>query len=250
MLTTTKPSAPAADRALSILELLCASNHGLSLTEIGRRTTIPLASCSAIMHTLKRRGYASEEIIGRTHLWSATLAIARLGTMRMSQIGLADIAQPHLERLANEVRVHAHLGVLEGDQVIYVAKAAYPSFVQFHTYVGRTVEFSTTALGKAIVAFMPEARRATFLQQEHVASPSPLFADIANCSKRGYAIEDGEEYEGIACLAAPVFGAAGEVIAAVSVTAFRDEILSARKTAVVAALRETAKAIEHDLGSP
>lgn len=244
-----RSKAPAADRTLTILELLTDAEGPLSLTEIASRADVPLASCSAIMRTLEARGYAVERVSGRTHHWQPTLAIYRLGARLITRLGLAEIAQPHLERLAEEVGLPAHAGVLERDQVIYLAKAAGPSFVQFHTFVGRTVPFGTTALGKAIAAHLPEARQRALVGDGRGAARA--LAGLHESAAAGYAVEDEEEYEGIACVAAPVFDATGRCCGGLSVTGFRADVLGdGRRAPVLAAVRATAARVSEEMGAP
>lgn len=247
--TRTKSKAPAADRTLTILELLTASETPLSLTEIATLADVPLASCSAIMRTLDARGYAVERISGRTHYWQPTLAIYQLGARLITRLGLAEIAQPHLERLADTLGVPAHAGMLEGQQVIYLAKAAGPSFVQFHTFVGRSVPYRTTALGKVIAAYLPERQRAELVRGG--PRTRQLREELDTAAQAGYAIEDEEEYEGIACVAAPVFDASGRCAGGISVTGLRAEVLGeSRRAQTITAVRAAAAKISDDMGAP
>lgn len=248
--TATPPSkAPAADRTLTILELLTASDSPLSLSEIAARAEVPLASCSAIMRTLEARGYATEQISGRTHYWQPTLAIYQLGARLIARTGLAEAAQHELERLADELGLPAHAGALEGEQVVYLAKAAGSSFVQFHTYIGRSVPFDTTALGKAIAAYLPEAAQRKLVTGRR--GPRKLQLELEAAAVFGFAIEDEEEYEGIACVAAPVFEATGRCIGGISVTGLRAEVLGEdRRDRTIMAVRQTAASVSRQLGAP
>lgn len=245
----TRSKAPAADRTLTILELLTESERPLSLTEIAIAADVPLASCSAIMRTLEARGYAVEHVSGRTHHWQPTLAIYKLGARLIVRLGLAESAQPHIEQLADELGMPASAGVLENDQVIYLAKAAGPSFVQFHTFVGRAVPFGTTAIGKAIAAFLPVERRIALVGEGR--GTRRALAELEESSRLGYAIEDEEEYEGIACAAAPVFDATGRCCGGISVTGFRADVLGdARRERTITAVRTSAAAISAEMGAP
>lgn len=244
-----RSKAPAADRTLTILELLTASESPLSLTEIATRAEVPLASCSAIMRTLEARGYAVEHVHGRTHSWQPTLAIYKLGARLIARLGLAEISQPHLESLAEELGLPAHAGVLENDQVIYLAKAAGSSFVQFHTFIGRAVPFQTTALGKVIAAYLPEERRQSLVGGGRRAART--LAELAQSARDGFALEDEEEYEEIACVAAPVFDATGRCCGGISVTGFRADVLGdERRARVIAAVRATAAEVSAEMGAP
>lgn len=247
--SASRSKAPAADRTLTILELLTGSETPLSLTEIAMRAEVPLASCSAIMRTLEARGYAVEQVNGRTHLWQPTLAIYQLGARLISRLGLAEVAQPHIEQLADELGVPAHAGVIDGEQVIYLAKAAGRSFVQFHTFVGRAVPFRRTALGKAIAAYMSQERRDALIGRGNGARAAQ--AELEECARLGYAVEDEEEYEGIGCVAAPVFDATGNCCGGISITGFRADVLGDdQRERTIAAVRAAAAATSVEMGAP
>lgn len=244
-----RSKAPAADRTLTILELMTASEEPLSLTEIASRAEVPLASCSAIMRTLEARGYAVEHVNGRSHQWQPTLAIYRLGARLVARLGLAEVSQPHLERLAEQLGMPAHAGVIENDQVIYLAKASGSSFVQFHTFVGRAVPFDTTALGKAIAAQLPRETQIALVGSTR--DRDARLAELEASARAGYAMEDEEEYEEIACVAAPVFDATGRCCGGISVTGFRTDVLGdERRETVIEAVKGTAVAVSTALGAP
>jgi IclR family KDG regulon transcriptional repressor len=249
--------APAVDRALSVIEVLAASPEPRTLTALSKEVGIPLTTCSAIMHTLERRGYATRDVVGRSHMWRLTLALFSLGAQLTGRLDLASLAQPSLRALAAETGMPSHVGVLDGDSVVYLAKGATAGFVQFNTYPGKTAPFNLTALGKAIAAFLPVQELAPLL--EHLtpgrgpkwrASDAEAMRDeLARVRVQGYAVEDEEEEPDIACVAAPVFDADGAVVASVGVTGFAGMVtgdrLEANVSAVVAAGREISAALGH-----
>lgn len=218
----------AVDRALTILEELASAAEPMTLTRLSRVTGVPMATCAAILHTLEQRGYAARQVVGRSHFWRATLKVNGLAVQVMRKVDLADIAQPYLERLVEQEGFAAHIGILDGKDVVYVAKVASRGMVQFNTYQGKTSPYHLTALGRAIAAFLPADQVEPLLHGlepgggpgAKPTDPDSMRELLERTRKQGYALEDEEEERGIGCLAAPLFGTQGQVVGSIGVTAF------------------------------
>jgi DNA-binding IclR family transcriptional regulator len=235
---------PAVKRTLRVLELLANEPEPLTLQEIVARTGIPVASAHAIMHTLLDEGYASRESVGRNQVWSPTLALYHLGSSVVSRLGLKDVALPHLRSLSASLGVPAHLGVLVGPDVMYLEKVAAPSFIQFSTYPGLRSPFHLTALGRAIAAYLPSAELSPML-----TNLEPRFAAILeDVRTAGFATEDGDEIDGVGCVAAPVCDASGRVVASVGITGFSAELFIDGEIPSVVEVQAAANQISRELG--
>lgn len=249
-------SSRAAERTLRILELLAESDEGISLTRISQRSGTPLATCSTLLATMEKCGYARREIVGRKHKWHATLAIYRLGAHVIAKVDTRSAAQPELERLTAATGMPSHLGALDGANVVYISKVQAPGFFQFDTFVGRTAHFSLTALGRAIVAFLPIDEIARLTRDlptgagPHVTRQTPqTMADMfSHIRAAGFALEDEEEIARISCIAAPVFDAVGRPVASIGVTWFASEFDDARRRDVSDLVRQAAKGASINLG--
>jgi len=249
---------PSTDRALTVLETLIGAEEPLTLTALAREARIPLATCAAIVQTLEQRGYATRRIVGRSHFWRPTLRLYSLSTRLIRAVDPSQTAQPHLRRLCDQLGLPAHLGVLEGRNVVYVAKAAAPGLIQFDTFPGKVSAFHLTALGRAIAAHLPAAELRVLTAGSLPGGAGPksrgsgarwLKAELDLTHDRGYAVEDEEEQADIGCIAAPVFDAAEHVAYAVGVTGFARELLGEKLDAAVDAVTRTAQALSADLGS-
>lgn len=252
-----RPRSISTDRALTVLETLIESEAPLTLTSLAQVAGIPLATCAAIAQTLEQRGYATRQVVGRSHFWRPTLRLSALAARLLRAVNPSDVARPHLDTVAEQLGMPAHLGVLDGWTIVYVAKSAPPGFIQFDTYPGKISSFNLTALGKAIAAFLPEDEQAPLF--DHLATGtgpkarkrevSALRTDLAETRKRGYAVEDQEELADIGCIAAPVFDAEERVVYSVGVTGFSRELLDDRFDEAVIAIRRAAGRISRGLGS-
>jgi DNA-binding IclR family transcriptional regulator len=239
-----KAPSPAVSRALIILETLVAWKEPMTLTALAAEAGVPLATCASIMQTFEQRGYAVRRIVGRSHFWRPTLKISGLAAELMSSINLGQLAHPYLQQIVDDTQMAAHVGLLQGDSIVYAAKVAAPGMVQFNTYPGKTVPFHLTALGLAIAAYLPEEQLGPLLThlppgagpRAQKLNITEMRNRLGKVRERGYAVEAEEEEEGVGCVAAPFFGSAGHVLGSVGVTGFVDQVQGAR-------LRRNAEAV-------
>lgn len=250
-----RAASPAVDRALTVLETLVASDAPMTLTALAHQAGIPVATCAAIMQTLEARGYTARRIVGRSHLWRPTLRINALSAELSRKLDIAAIADPYLKRLVQATGMAAHLGALDGANVIYVAKASAPGMLQFNTYTGKTAPFFNTALGRAIAAHLPPERLAPLLDGVRPGtgpaakrrSASQLRGVLEEIRDAGYAVESEEEDANIGCVAAPYFDAQGQVIGSVGVTGFVDRISGKNLAKVAAAVVTESRGLSAEL---
>lgn len=247
----------ATDRALTVLETLAQESEPLTLSKLAEKCGIPLATCATVMNSLEARGYATRNTIGRSHLWRLTPKLYSIASEQFQRLGFSSVARETLQGLAERVRCPAHIGILNGVNLVYVAKESSPSFVRFDTYPGKVVPFNLTALGKAIAAFtMDEMLDSHFSKLEVGAGPkaNPVNSaefrnELATIRELGYAVEDEEEVAGVACLAVPLQDITGRVVAALGVTGLSELLRAPTLEKVVKDLKTTAIVLSSLLGS-
>lgn len=251
-----KTLSAATDRALTVLEVLSREPEPMTLTRIAAESRIPIATCASILYTLEERGYASRSVVGRSHFWSLTLALYSVASQQVQKLNFATIAQRDLVVLAREVGLPAHIGIISGAKLVYVAKETGPSFIQFDTHPGKVVPFNLTALGRAIAAYLPEEKLADLLHHlatgagpNAVAPEESVFrAQLDAVRSAGYAIEDQEEVQGVACIASAFFDASSAVAGAVGITGISDVLVGDFRESVVDQLQAAARSITEKLG--
>ncbi|MGB8943672.1 MAG: IclR family transcriptional regulator C-terminal domain-containing protein, partial [Streptomyces sp.] len=213
---------------------------------------LPRATARRCLHTLELEGYAAHD--GR--LYRPLPRILELGFARLSRLGFADIAEPHLRQLTGRVHQSASVTVLDGADILYVARAATVRVMSVHITLGTRFPAYPTAMGRVLLSGLPEADRARLLKatpprsltRRTVTDPAELHRVLERAAADGYATADEELEEGLRSVAVPVKDAAGRVVAALNVaqhagTAPLDETIGV----LLPALRETATAIEADL---
>ncbi|UFQ16085.1 MULTISPECIES: IclR family transcriptional regulator domain-containing protein [Streptomyces] len=240
-------------RGLAVLRALGgARGGGLPLTVLAEATGLPRATARRCLRTLEAAGYAAHD--GR--LFRPLPRILELGHAALSGLTFAELAEPHLRDLADRVRQSASATVLDGTDIRYVARAATVRVMSVHITVGTRFPAYATAMGRVLLAGLPEEERERLLKAappraltpRTVTDPDELARVLDRAAAEGHAAVDQELEDGLRSVAVPVRDAAGRVVAAVNVAQHAGTApLSRTRDALLPALRATAAAIETDL---
>lgn len=199
-------------RAFTILETMADAGGEVGLSQLATEAQLPPATIHRLVRTLVDLGYVRQEPSRQYSLGPRLMRLVDTTTKR-----LATLAQPHLSEVAEAIGESVSLAVLDGDEIVYVAQVQpVQNLMRMHTEVGRRAMPHTTAVGKAILATMPETevrkllkRRGMPRRTEHtLTTPRLLLADLERVRERGYALDDGEQELGVRCVALTVPDAA------------------------------------------
>ncbi len=243
------------NRGLSILETLAAADElGLGSSAIAAAVTLDKATVTRLLGTLMETGYATQDPESRRY--RLTGKIMRLAHGVARSLDLQRVARPHLKALRDRLGETVHLGVMEDLAVYYVDKLEADNSIQLVTAVGRTMPLHSTALGKALLAAMPEDereakyRRMDFAPRTErtICNQAEFRDEIRRTQVRAYAIDDRENEPHGACVAAAIIAAGGRPVGALSVSGphfrFRDHLDEFGEQ-----VRATAAQIGWELGS-
>ena len=217
---------PAVTRALDILELFLDGDGTLSAPEIVRRLGLPRTTVHELVSTLVARSYLSPvpSAPGRYRLGVRTY---QLGSRYAEQLDLAAEGQQVARRVAETCDETVHVAVLEDADVIYIAKVDSTHAVRMVSAAGRRLPAHCTAVGKMLLAALPEADLAarlpdgaplTALTPHSITDPAVLRAELAEVRAHGVAVESRESNPDVSCVAAPVRDRSGQVVAALSIS--------------------------------
>ena len=232
-------------KAIAVLDMAATADRPLRLAELQARCDFPKATLHRLLQALTRQGMLAQDATGA---YSAGLRLVRLAHSAWAQSDLAGVARPHLDALAAATGATVHLAQLDQGQVLYLDKRNAARPVSMFSAAGKVGPAYCTGVGKAILAFLPEANLAQALAQQSfhrftpgtLADPQALRAELAEIRARGHAYDREEHEPGIICCAVPVLDRRAQPIAAVSVTApTRETALSALKLHLPA-LKQTA----------
>jgi DNA-binding IclR family transcriptional regulator len=242
------------DRALGILEVLSAEGPDLSLGEVSEKLGLHKSTAHRLIMVLERYKLIERNSVnGRYRLG---LKLFEFGTRAVSQLDLRERARPFLERLVLETSETVHLCILDETEVVYLDKVEPARSVRMASSVGRRNPAYCTAVGKAIMAYLPEPQVEAIIHKQGLKSVTAntitslheLKAELAAIRERGYAVDNEEIEEGVRCVGCVVRNFSGEPVAAISVSgpAFRvtrDKVKSLSHPVIAAA-----KALSAELG--
>ena len=235
------------DRALAILEILSTQGPDLSLGEISDKLELHKSTAHRLIMVLERHKFIERNSVsGRYRLG---LKLFELGTKAVSQLDLRERARPFLERLVLETSETVHLCVLDDSEVVYLDKIEPERSVRMACSVGRRNPIHCTAVGKAIMAYLPAGEVEAIIRRHGMKAMTAntitnffeLKKELSAIKQRGYSIDDEEIEEGVRCVGCVVRNFSGEPLAAISVSgpAFRvtQEKVADLAIAVMAAAR-------------
>jgi len=251
------------DRGLAILEFLAANAPGLPMHEIGDRLNIPRSATHRLLMELIRLGYVRQQ--KEYGEYTLTLKLCSLGLSQLSGMGVVDVSQPILDELAKISGEVARLSVIDGDQLVWVAKAqGASSGLRFDPDMGGVVELISTASGHAWLSSLTEeaalelvTKQGGFVQHADAGPNVPrtvqdLLKMLHEARVQGFSIVSEAVHLGIAAVAAPIkHPLSGQVIGVISVAGphlrLTDERLAELGPIVVASTKDLAVACA---GSP
>src|SRR5262249_39690617 len=209
------------EKAFRMLELL-AAHSPRGVTEIAAELGLKKSSVSRLLKSIGELGYAEQSVErGQYRLSPRILVLAKC---YLEDDRLAKEAQPILRELALAVRASAHLAVLVGGDPVIVVKEPSPECIQVTTRVGGRTPLHASALGKVLLADLPEHQLVSLLPdplarytEKTITNPGDLRRALAEVREQGFALELEEEHRGVGCIGAPVCDARGRWIAAISV---------------------------------
>ena len=215
---------PALTRAFSIMELLAQHPQGLRMREIAEVLSLPSNSVFRITGALEAMGYLSRE--AEDMRYRLTRKLLSLGYAAIGEDKLVEHSLDVMRSLRDETRETVLIGIRVELRGLVLEQVASPQPVKFLVAPGSPFPLHTSAPGKAMVAHMPAAERETLLAKlefprftERTITTRPEFeAELANARSAGFALDCGEEIEGLHCVGAPIFDQRGQPIAALWVT--------------------------------
>lgn len=195
---------PNVERSLQILETLAAVPEGLALSELARRIDVPKSAAHRLLQALASRGYVHQDPVTQNYAMSLKLAV--LGFTFLHARHLPDIAQEALDRLARQSGEYCRLAVLEGDNLVWVARAqGATQGLRYDPPMGGAVVLHATATGKAWLATLPEEDALRIVCARGFSTPpgfgkravksvDELRAHLRETRRRGFglAVEEGE----------------------------------------------------------
>lgn len=235
-------------RVLGVLAAFSSERPELTLTEISRRAGLPLTTAHRIVGELGAWGALERADDGR---YRVGLRLWEVGALAPRGFGLRESAMPFLEDLQEVTRQNVQLAVLDGREVVYVERLSGRGAVNVITRVGGRLPLHATGVGLVLLAFAdPELQEQVLAgplrryTAKTMCTPDEVRHALAGVRRTGVAVSDGQIELIALSVAAPVRGARGEVVAALSVVV---PAATSDARAYVPAVRAAARGISRAL---
>lgn len=240
------------ERALDILEVLGRSEGELGVSEIGLSVGLANGTVHRLLSTLTRRGYARQVADSRKY----TLGPRAITLASSSRERLGPLARPFLKELMEVSRESANLAALDRNSVVYIEQVPAPRMVRMFTEPGNRVPPHASGTGKVLLAFQPPESVKAVLGRSGLARFTPrtvtdmdtLLEELERIREQGYATDYEELEEGVRCVAAPVSGAEGRVVAAISISGPTGRLGPERLQEIVPEIKRIAADLSRSLG--
>jgi len=243
-------------RALDILNLFNNGQAELGNSEIARLVGLPVGTASGLIYTLKINNYLDQNPANRKYRLG--LKLAERASVLLDQLDIRKISAQYLEDLRVWCDESINLAIRDGSEVVYIERLFGNHALGIRSELGKRGPLHSTALGKAIVSFLPEPEFNTLFSQYDFIAVTPFTItgldqfreEVDKIRTVGYAVDEQENEMGGRCVGAPIFNHMGYPIAAVSISVpiQRLPVDAVRKYG--SKLIETTKNISQQMGMP
>ena len=197
------------EKGIKILELLI-QNGELSVSEAARLMDTNRAGSHRFISTLKDLGYVEKN---GNNKYQPTLKIMKLATKVANRFEIRRIARPYMHKLSMKYKETINLGFFKNYEIIHLDKIDSLEVLRMDSALGDKAPAYCTALGKAILAFLPDHELVNYLENIELKLLAPntitdkdrFMSELSKIRKDGYAIDDEEMAMGLRCIAAPIF---------------------------------------------
>jgi IclR family pca regulon transcriptional regulator len=207
-------------KGIGVIRAFSREAPALSLSEVAKIAKLPAATARRCLLTLEELGFVTRS--GRLFLLRPK--VLELGAAYLDSMNIETLTKTHLEDLASRTGDSAALSVLDGTDIVYVARASARTLMRLEAHVGARFPAHPTSMGRVLLAGLgPEGLRRYFqeakltaLTRHTVTDRAKLTRLIDDCRRAGYAAVEDELAYGVVAVAVPVFDQAGRVVAALN----------------------------------
>jgi IclR family KDG regulon transcriptional repressor len=242
-------------RTLTMIEALSNHRGGATITALAAELSLPKSSVFRMLNTLLEFGYVRQD--PTTDRYALGPRFLRLAASVEHGSDLRALAHPFLVELSEQTTETVHLALPVGDHMVYIDKVDSPRSVVMASRVGQQVPMHCSSLGKAYLSAMPPDERRAVVHSlplerrtdRTLVAPDALLKDLDTCARRGFAIDNVENEEGVRCVGAAIRGDRDAAIAALSVSAPASRLSLSAARKVGGPCANTAAQISAELGA-
>jgi len=209
-------------RGLAVLLTLSDKKRRMSIAQVSHRTGIPRAAARRSLHTLEKLGFVAADDARHFFLRPRVLSFSHA---YLSASPLAVLAQPILDRLGESLREACSLAILDGDEIVYLARSASSRIMSPSLNVGRRLPAYCTSIGQVLLAYLAPEEFATYLAHvrfhpytEHTLKNADHLRDVLDAVRTsGYAFASQQMEPRLCTIAVPVRDSGGHYVAGMNV---------------------------------
>ncbi len=236
-------------KALQVLDTFSDDQPELSVTEISKLLHSHKSSISRILITLASEGFVEKNPDNQKY--SLGLKMLDLAGRVMNRFDLRDHAAPLMEALAQCLEEIVHLSILDKNEIVYLDKKGQGQALTVSTKAGGRSPAHASAMGKVLLSGLSEAALESVLPAFPLTRFTPatitekpeLLKELSKVRDQGFGVDDEETFPGIRCVAAPIYGAGGTIVAAISATVPKQRMGLRRMKEIREQVIETAQRI-------
>jgi IclR family pca regulon transcriptional regulator len=218
-------------KGLLVIRAFSREPRGLTLSAVAHIARLPAATARRCLHTLEELGYVTRS--GRVFLLRPR--VLELGAAYLQAMDVDSLTKTHLEELAQQTGDSASVSVLDGSDIVYIARASVRTLVRLEAHVGSRFPAYATSMGRVLLAGLsPEGleryfEQATFsaLTERTVTQRPRLERLLKDCRRAGYAAVEDELAYGVTAVAVPIFDEQSRVVAALNSSSHSKKIAQA-----------------------
>lgn len=238
-------------RGLEVIRSFDRMHLTQTISQISERTLLARPTVLRLLLTLEELGYVRSQ----DNHYSLTPKVVDLGMAYVSSLGLYGAAKPHMENLSKEVDQTVSLAELDGSDIVYTGRVEVPKIVGVGVTVGARLPSASTALGRVLLAAVPDAELHDVLSTPSMSMHIPrtrftaeqIRPRLHTVREQGWAESDEDLQYGVQAIAAPLHGEGGRVIAAIGLGTHTSEVgKEIVRERFLPLLLETARSIEND----
>jgi len=237
------------ERGLDLLFLFSAERPTLSLPEIATALGLPGSTAYRLVTTCCRKNVLTRD--SRAKRYELHASLLRFQHVLRSRLDIRRIALPHLDELAALSSETSQLFLLQGNEAVCAEVVSSPNTIRFMPERGRAIPLHASALGRAVLAFLPQSFLKRYLEEvglpamtpHTITNPKALRALLRQIRKQRYALTFQQMYLGARGVAVPIFGHEGTAIASLGISGPHPRFTDRKAKGLVPALREHSRAI-------
>lgn len=219
-------------RGLAVIDSFSRDRTSQTLSDVAQVTGLTRATARRVLLTLTDLGYVRQN--GRS--FSLSPKVLDLGYSFLSSFRVVDLAQPSMERLVDDLQESSSMSVLDGPDVVYVARVPTKRIMTISLGLGSRLPAYPTSMGRVLLAALGQEELDRYLETtplvpltEHtITDPARLRQELTTVRSAGYALVDQELEVGIRSVAAPITSADGHVVAALNVSGHASRVTVAQ----------------------